>query len=213
MLSLSRAQLHALVWSKPMTQIAREFGIRDQHIAQACDAYDVARPRTGHWQKIEHGKSVQTAALSNDRFGENEIVVVGIGASGEQLAADEGNPARGSADQIGKLPETSWAGGEVRPSSSRSRENDIAIDEVDALLERHGLADKLVELRDAASDAFDSDDTEALAKIRLILRVLGLPPGSTRLLLKLIEESDLSPRRSDSQSKRGPITVTGNKRG
>ncbi|RWM09727.1 MAG: hypothetical protein EOR72_25745 [Mesorhizobium sp.] len=180
-----------------MNQIARQFGIRDQHIAQACDAYDIARPRTGHWQKIEHGQSVQTGALSNDRFGEDEIIVVGKGASGEHLPADERNSTSGSADQIGRLSETSWAGGVARPSSSRSRENDMAIDDVEALLERNGLADKLVELRDAASDSFDSDDPEALAKIRLILRVLSLPPGSTGMLLKLIEEKDLSPKRSD----------------
>ncbi|MGX5851059.1 hypothetical protein ACWGTO_28755 [Mesorhizobium sp. PL10] len=60
-----------------MTQIARDLGVRDQHIAQACDDYDIARPRTGHWQKIEHGKAVQLVALGNDRFGAHEVIVVG----------------------------------------------------------------------------------------------------------------------------------------
>ena len=55
---LSRVELYELVWSKPMTEIAREFGIRDQHIARACDLFDISRPPAGHWQKIQHGKAL-----------------------------------------------------------------------------------------------------------------------------------------------------------
>ncbi|WP_192244311.1 hypothetical protein [Mesorhizobium silamurunense] len=99
MVSLSRAQLYDLVWAKPMTQIARELGVRDQHIARACDVYNIARPRNGHWQKIEHGKAVQTKALSTDRFGADEIVVIGQ-APGEHLPESKllGVP---HADQLG----------------------------------------------------------------------------------------------------------------
>jgi hypothetical protein len=44
MLKMTRSELHALVWSKPMTEIAREHGVRDQHIAQACDIHDIGSP-------------------------------------------------------------------------------------------------------------------------------------------------------------------------
>jgi len=73
---LSRVQLHDLVWSKPMTELARQFGLRDQHIAKACDEADIARPRAGYWQKLEHGKSVSRAALNNDRFRADDLVVI-----------------------------------------------------------------------------------------------------------------------------------------
>lgn len=73
---LSRSELHDLVWSKPMTEIARQFGLRDQHIAKACDGADIARPRAGHWQKVEHGKPVSHFAVDNDRFGAGDIVAV-----------------------------------------------------------------------------------------------------------------------------------------
>ena len=76
MLKLSRAELHELVWSRPMTEIAREFGVRDQHLAQICDSYDVARPPTGHWQKVQYGKSVQWVSLTTDRFAPSEIVII-----------------------------------------------------------------------------------------------------------------------------------------
>lgn len=76
MLRLSRAELYELIWSKPMKEIARQFDIRDQHIAQACDYYDIARPRAGHWQKVEHGKAVERIALGSDRFSAGETIVI-----------------------------------------------------------------------------------------------------------------------------------------
>ncbi|RWH78020.1 MAG: hypothetical protein EOR78_29245 [Mesorhizobium sp.] len=76
MLKMSRTALYELVWSRPMTEIAREFGIRDQHVAQACDYHDIARPRAGHWQKVNHGKAVERVTLSNDTFSPDDIVII-----------------------------------------------------------------------------------------------------------------------------------------
>jgi hypothetical protein len=59
-----------------MTEIAREFGVRDQHLAQICDVHDVPRPPTGHWQKVQYGKSVQSLSLKTDRFAASEIVLI-----------------------------------------------------------------------------------------------------------------------------------------
>lgn len=33
-LRMTRAELYDLVWSKPMTEIARQYGIRDQRVAR-----------------------------------------------------------------------------------------------------------------------------------------------------------------------------------
>jgi hypothetical protein len=76
MLRMSRTALYELIWSRPMTEIAREFGIRDQHVAQACDYHDIARPRAGHWQKVDHGKAVERVTLSNDAFSAGDIVTI-----------------------------------------------------------------------------------------------------------------------------------------
>jgi hypothetical protein len=73
---VSREQLHDLVWSMPMTEIDRQFGLRDQHIARACDGAEVARPRAGYWQKVEHGKCVTRMALSNDRYTARDIITI-----------------------------------------------------------------------------------------------------------------------------------------
>lgn len=76
LLRLTRAELHELVWTKPMTELARQFGLRDQHIAKACDGADIARPRAGYWQKVEYGKSVSRSALNNECFGACDIVAI-----------------------------------------------------------------------------------------------------------------------------------------
>lgn len=77
MLRTTRSELHALVWSKPMTAIARQHGVRGQHIAQACDAHEIARPRPGYWQRLEHGKAVETVALDNNNHSPEAIIIIG----------------------------------------------------------------------------------------------------------------------------------------
>lgn len=171
MLRLSRAQLHDLVWSKPMTTIANELGVRDQHIAQACDEYDIARPPAGHWQKIKHGKEVRTAALSNARLGADDVLIVGKGTSGEVVC--EADRASGSSvDQLFAYDS-----------------GDPAADKLKAFLDQNGLADTIAVLKlKTAADCLVLNCDDTLSKMTLILRVLGLPPGSADKLLERLEE-------------------------
>lgn len=76
MLRLSRAQLYEMVWSRPMTEIARKHGVRDLRIAQVCDLHDIARPSAGYWQKLDHGKAVEKESLINDTFPADYIVTI-----------------------------------------------------------------------------------------------------------------------------------------
>lgn len=101
---LSRAELHDLVWSKPMTEIARQFRVRDQHIARACDGADIARPRAGHWQKIEYGKSVPRVGLDNDRFAANDIIT--IDASGWSISKPEHVVQKGTPSETAHFGES-----------------------------------------------------------------------------------------------------------
>lgn len=81
---LTRTELHELVWSQPMTEIARQFSIRGQQIAKACDGAEIARPRAGYWQKVEYGKPVSRLALTNERFAAGAVVA--IDASGWSIS-------------------------------------------------------------------------------------------------------------------------------
>ncbi len=92
MLKLTRAKLHELIWSKPMTEIAAEYGVRDLHIAKACDLHEIARPRAGYWQKLAHSKPVKKAALGNDRFSADDVVIVHSAALTARQVSREPGP-------------------------------------------------------------------------------------------------------------------------
>lgn len=101
MFVMSREQLYDLVWAKPMSDIAREHGVRDQHIARACDMFDIARPPAGYWQKISHGKVCARSDLSARRFAPGAVVT--IKSVGQRMAYEIGK-AKTHATQVEYLP-------------------------------------------------------------------------------------------------------------
>ena len=80
-LILSRRRLFDLVWAKPMTELAHQFGVHAKHLARACDRHDVPRPRPGHWQKLAFGKTPPTAQLPQDHFKVDSLVIIEIAAA------------------------------------------------------------------------------------------------------------------------------------
>lgn len=85
-LILSRRRLFELVWSTPMTQLARQFGVPPRHLARACDRHDIPRPHPGHWQKLAYGKRLRSAELPQEHFGVDSLVTIEIEA---QTLADK----------------------------------------------------------------------------------------------------------------------------
>ena len=61
--SLSREQLHALVWAEPMTRVAARFGITDVALRKKCSQHSVPFPGRGYWQQRDAGKVLARAAL------------------------------------------------------------------------------------------------------------------------------------------------------
>jgi hypothetical protein len=84
-LILSRRRLFEFVWAKPITQLARQFGVPPKHLAEACDRHDIPRPAPGHWQKLAYGKKLRTAELPQENFGVDSLVIIDIE---EQVLAD-----------------------------------------------------------------------------------------------------------------------------
>jgi len=56
-LTLTRQTLYDLVWSKPMSTLAREFGISDVGLAKRCRAVDVPIPYRGYWARKTAGQN------------------------------------------------------------------------------------------------------------------------------------------------------------
>ena len=46
-----RDELARLVWEKPTTQLAKDFGVSDKCIGKWCKIYGISKPAVGYWQK------------------------------------------------------------------------------------------------------------------------------------------------------------------
>src|SRR5436305_1121986 len=73
----TREELHALVWSEPMSKLAKRFGLSDVGFAKACRRANIPLPNRGYWAKCEAGKSVIQAALPLRGFGQSNWVTIG----------------------------------------------------------------------------------------------------------------------------------------
>lgn len=78
-MQFTRKQIYDLVWSKPLSKLAADFGVSDQGLAKACRRSDVPVPPVGYWQKIAHGKHVEQAPLESEELDEEAIVEIASG--------------------------------------------------------------------------------------------------------------------------------------
>lgn len=53
----TKEELGRLVWEKPCTQIAKDFGVTDNAIKKWCKLYGIIAPPRGYWAKIKAGFS------------------------------------------------------------------------------------------------------------------------------------------------------------
>jgi hypothetical protein len=54
---LSREDLHELVWSKPMRELAKDFNISDVALAKRCRGLGIPVPGRGYWARIDAGQT------------------------------------------------------------------------------------------------------------------------------------------------------------
>jgi len=60
---IEREKLYELVWSKPMTEVAKKYEVSDKSIAKICNKLNVPVPGVGYWRKIEVGEKVEKRKL------------------------------------------------------------------------------------------------------------------------------------------------------
>lgn len=56
--TFTRQELYDLVWSKPATHIAKEYGFSDNGIRKICKKYNIPLPKSGYWSKLKFNKKV-----------------------------------------------------------------------------------------------------------------------------------------------------------
>lgn len=61
---LRRIDMYKLVWSRPISQLAREFQVTETLIRSICQKYEIPLPKSGHWSKVKFGKKVNIPPLS-----------------------------------------------------------------------------------------------------------------------------------------------------
>lgn len=60
---LNRKALYDLVWSRPMSTVAKEYGLSDRGLAKLCQRNSIPVPPRGYWAKKAAGQPVKKAPL------------------------------------------------------------------------------------------------------------------------------------------------------
>jgi len=97
--SLTRAELHKLVWAEPLKKVAERFGISGQRLSQICDAHAIARPEQGHWLRLEMGKPVSVQPLEPAPDGVPDVIPVSASKRRKVQACSDSPPGVGGARQ------------------------------------------------------------------------------------------------------------------
>ena len=71
---MTRQELYDLVWSRPITHIAKDFGMSDVAVRKHCKNMDIPTPPVGYWMKLQHNKKVRKPALPTRKFSPEELV-------------------------------------------------------------------------------------------------------------------------------------------
>src|ERR1700712_4534496 len=90
----TREEFYDLVWSKPMTHLAKEFALSDVALHKVCKKHDTPNPPLGWWAKKAAGKAVKQTPLLNAKAGTSDRVTIAAGelrAESELMAAAREN--------------------------------------------------------------------------------------------------------------------------
>lgn len=111
----SRREFFDLMWSKPIKDIAPEFGISDVALAKYCRKHSVPLPGRGYWAKLKAGKPVMAFSLPPRGLGRHETISIG---RDEWRGRDE-QEARHREEEIPPPPEFPETLEELRQRVSR----------------------------------------------------------------------------------------------
>lgn len=62
-INISRDQLYSELWSTPMKEIQKKYGVTYHRLCVACKKHDIPRPPSGYWARIESGKKAKQTPL------------------------------------------------------------------------------------------------------------------------------------------------------
>ncbi len=62
-LEIERTELYDMVWSRPMTAVAKELGVSGVAVAKWCERLEVPRPGRGYWRRVATGARIRRPSL------------------------------------------------------------------------------------------------------------------------------------------------------
>lgn len=71
-IKMTRKELYDLVWSTPMTKLAKKYLISDTGLRKICKTMNIPLPKAGHWEKLKVGKKVIVEKLPTDSLCKQE---------------------------------------------------------------------------------------------------------------------------------------------
>jgi hypothetical protein len=77
-LTVSREDLYELAWSKPMRELAKDFGISDVALAKRCRRLAIPVPGRGYWARVDAGQQPYRPQLpkrEHQRFDDRALTV------------------------------------------------------------------------------------------------------------------------------------------
>ena len=74
-ITITRKELYDLVWSEPLSRLAKKYKISDNGLRKICKRMNIPIPAMGHWQKIQYKKKVTIIKLPEKYDGKNEIIL------------------------------------------------------------------------------------------------------------------------------------------
>jgi len=72
----TREELYELVWQKPISKLAAEFGLSDRGLSKICERYDIPTPRRGYWARVEAGQKVKRVPLPSGSTGQSPVIML-----------------------------------------------------------------------------------------------------------------------------------------
>lgn len=61
--NFTREELYDLVWSKPISKLATEFGLSDRGLSKICERHHIPVPGRGHWARVDAGLPAKKTPL------------------------------------------------------------------------------------------------------------------------------------------------------
>ncbi len=77
---VTREELYDLIWTKPVTQVAKDFGVSDVWISKACTKARIPRPNRGYWAKLQSGKKSDRASLPASLLLQSDLIQIRQGS-------------------------------------------------------------------------------------------------------------------------------------